>query len=172
VTKTLILIRHADAEPGRSGLDDVDRSLTEHGRRDAERAGRYLADLNLVPDWIVYSAALRSSETVEKLTSTFAQPPELQQTCKLYMASADDIAHCVRRSPATVDTIAVVGHNPGISAAALSMVRADSNVEILDRINSSYYPAAMAVIGFDLDRWTDISGTSGTLLRFAVPSEM
>jgi phosphohistidine phosphatase len=53
--KTILLMRHAKAEPGVPGQRDFDRSLSPRGQDDAARMGRAIAKLGTIPDAIVPS---------------------------------------------------------------------------------------------------------------------
>ena len=63
--KTILLMRHAKAEPGVPGQKDFDRPLAERGDEDALRMGRALAKMGEVPDAIVSSPAARAKQTAE-----------------------------------------------------------------------------------------------------------
>ena len=63
--RTLILLRHAHAEPAAPGQADVDRPLSPEGLAEAEAAGRWLVEHALVPDRVLCSPARRARETLE-----------------------------------------------------------------------------------------------------------
>lgn len=172
MTKTLLLLRHADAEPERSALKDFDRALTEHGRSDAERAARYLGVHDLIPDKIFFSAARRARETVEKMVGCFSETPDLRESCSLYMASPEEIVEYVRRNSDGDDTIAVVAHSPGVPSLALFLSNPDENSELISQLIAGYPPAALTVLRFQQDSWAEISSNSGILENFVLPNEM
>ena len=66
--KRLLLLRHAKTVPGGVGIDDRERELTERGRGDAPKMGRYIRDEDYLPDLIVASPSKRTVETVELVT--------------------------------------------------------------------------------------------------------
>ena len=68
--KTILLMRHAKAEPGVPGQKDFDRPLAERGNEDALRMGRALAKTGEVPDAIVSSPAARAKQTAEGAART------------------------------------------------------------------------------------------------------
>ncbi len=62
----LYLLRHAHAgNPSEWSGDDSLRPLSAKGRRQAERLGRYLAELRFEPDSILSSPKLRALETAQ-----------------------------------------------------------------------------------------------------------
>ena len=62
--RELILLRHAHAEPARTGGADLDRPLSPEGLAEAESAGRWLRDNKLVPDRVLCSPSRRTRETL------------------------------------------------------------------------------------------------------------
>ena len=63
----LILVRHGEADPNRSGLDSV-RQLTERGHRQAELTAQYIAE-QFKPDLFVVSPYIRAQQTLSYLQS-------------------------------------------------------------------------------------------------------
>ncbi|MGH8044969.1 MAG: SixA phosphatase family protein, partial [Stenotrophomonas sp.] len=53
--RELILLRHAHAEPAGTGQADLDRPLSQTGLAEAEAAGKWLAENELLPDCVVCS---------------------------------------------------------------------------------------------------------------------
>ena len=115
--RTLILMRHATA--GHQGATrDHDRPLTEHGRREAAAAGRWiLASLPAV-DAVLCSTATRTRQTLA--ASGIPAPVSYQE--RLYGGGIDDIVELLHQLPSTADTVLVIGHAPGIPAAAAALV--------------------------------------------------
>ena len=63
--RELILLRHAHAEPAVSGQADLDRPLSPVGLAEAEAAGKWLKENNLLPDCVMCSPSRRTRETLE-----------------------------------------------------------------------------------------------------------
>lgn len=64
----LHLVRHADAgDPDAWEGDDDERPLSDKGRRQSERLGRFLAAIAFRPDAIVSSPKARAAQTAEVL---------------------------------------------------------------------------------------------------------
>lgn len=114
----LWIIRHADAVPALRAANDFARQLSARGRADAERVARWLERGRHGVDSIVTSDAPRASETAEILASGFGLPQRaVRADHLLYNASATTIVDVIREAPAAWRSLAVVGHNPGVSAA-------------------------------------------------------
>ncbi|NUS61577.1 MAG: histidine phosphatase family protein [Lysobacter sp.] len=117
--RELILLRHAHAEPARTGGADLDRPLSPEGLAEAESAGRWLRDNKLVPDRVLCSPSRRTRETLESVLAAIGyvdqrlEPSIYEATPGALMELAD--AH------KDVDRLLLVGHNPGFEQLAALM---------------------------------------------------
>lgn len=120
--KTILLLRHAKAEPIATGQKDFDRPLAPRGREDAARVGRAIAAMDLVPDAIVTSPAARALETAEGAAKAMKKAPALRRDPSLYDAPGSAWLLALRRLEAGVEIVLVVAHNPGAEDAAALLV--------------------------------------------------
>jgi phosphohistidine phosphatase len=109
----IYLIRHADAVPEQMPLVDENRYLTAGGRDAARDAGRRLG---VVLDALYTSPLVRAVQTAELVaaSSGFAGTIEVD----LDLAPGGDLRALAARLQAHEGDVAVVGHEPGISALA------------------------------------------------------
>lgn len=115
----LWLVRHGDARQGRTGERDFDRDLSERGAADAERFGTWLASQPDRPGLIVSSDATRARATASWIIRCAgADAGTLHLERRMYDASAQTLLDIVRQTPAEVRSLALVGHNPGMSELA------------------------------------------------------
>jgi len=118
----LWIIRHADAMPlfrhEETRADgDFSRELSMRGRADAERVGSWLRANGHTLDAIVASDARRASDTAAILARALGLATSAVRTeHRLYNASAAAIVQVVRESGRSWRSLAIVGHNPGVSA--------------------------------------------------------
>lgn len=116
--KTLILLRHAKSELPALSQSDFDRRLSDKGKIDIVKVSAAFNLLELQPDIILCSSAVRTRETL----SAFVKVTELKSPVKfleqLYHASASEILSVVNDFAIDHHTILVVGHNFGISTLA------------------------------------------------------
>nr|NLI50201.1 hypothetical protein [Propionibacterium sp.] len=118
-TRTLLLVRHAEAGPTPSGGTDRDRPLTPHGRAQAAAIGRLIAGGTLPEPAVAFtSSAARARETwaVAAEAAGLAVPTFAEQA--LYAADLDALTDLIRELSDGVRTLAVVGHAPEIPALA------------------------------------------------------
>jgi phosphohistidine phosphatase len=113
VVKTLLILRHAKAQPD-APEGDHRRVLTDRGRRDATTMGNHLRTLDPVPDAFVCSDARRALQTAELAATACGFEHELTVEPAIYGADAAELADIVRALPDTAACVVLVGHNPGL----------------------------------------------------------
>ncbi len=120
-TKRLTLIRHANAEHN-SDVRDFERPLSRKGQNEALEMARRFQERGLVPDLILVSAATRTRETADTFAKVLGVPARLLQADdSLYLAEGESILTSIRAVGPRVGHLMVIGHNPGISAAAIAL---------------------------------------------------
>lgn len=120
-SRRLSLVRHANAEHD-SDVRDFERPLSRKGRNEAEEMAKRFLERELVPDLILTSAAARTRETADTFARVLGVPARLLQADDtLYLADGDQILTAIRAMGPRVTHLMVIGHNPGISAAAISL---------------------------------------------------
>jgi phosphohistidine phosphatase len=83
---------------------------------------RRFQERNLVPDRILVSAALRTRETAETFAKVLGVASRLLlPDDSLYLADGDQILETIRAVGPRVTHLMLIGHNPGISAAAIAL---------------------------------------------------
>ncbi|GAA2154130.1 histidine phosphatase family protein [Nocardioides koreensis] len=115
--RTLVLLRHGKSDW--SGDEaDVDRPLADRGRRQAPKAGRWLAANVEGIDVAVVSPALRARSTWELVSAELAVPPTTRIDERAYAASGEELLDVVRGLDDDLTTVVLVGHNPGLEDLA------------------------------------------------------
>nr|WP_230975481.1 histidine phosphatase family protein [Acetobacter garciniae] len=137
-------MRHAQAEsapPGDFSIEaDLARPLTPSGQAAAGRCGLWLRAQDLAPDAVLCSTALRTRQTLDGVMAAFeGRPAHTRFSADLYEAEPDTLLARIRQTSSAVQTLLLVGHNPGISLLAH---RLDSTAPELDQ---GFDPASIAV---------------------------
>ena len=166
--RTLILLRHADPEPGRAGQDDRERPLSEHGRNQAADVGRWLRDQGLGCDEVMCSPSLRTRETMQELAAAGCPEAEVQIEHRLYNADADAVLSVIRGSTNDASILLVVGHAPGLPAVASLLADGEGSEEAHERLSGGFPPAAAAVLRFS-GHWDDLDFGAAALDDFRSP---
>jgi len=111
----LILWRHAEAEVGGLGQDDMERRLTPKGERQAKRMAEWLGERLPDSTRILVSPARRTQQTAQALGRRFKTVAALGPGF-----GADELLKTARW-PEAGEPVLIVGHQPtlGIVAAQL-----------------------------------------------------
>lgn len=167
--RSLVLFRHARAAPV-AGREDHARALDAAGRRAAAAMGRRLAALAIRPDRVLCSSALRAIESWEEAREAWAEPPPVTEARALYLADADDLLETIWEVETAIETLMVVGHNPGLHHFALALI-AEGEAEALARLGRGFPAGAVAVFDFATEDWRGIDGGEGRLRSFLAPED-
>jgi len=126
--KTLLLMRHAKSSWDDETLEDHDRPLNKRGLRAAPRMGRLLAALELSPDFIVSSTALRAMETARLVAAECSYSGIIREDPSLYLASAEAYVAAARRLRKQVQRPLIIGHNPGLESLLRHLTAVDMHI--------------------------------------------
>ncbi|MGJ4947678.1 SixA phosphatase family protein [Bradyrhizobium sp. HKCCYLS20291] len=170
--RRLMLLRHAKTETDAPSGRDQDRRLDERGHQDAAEIGDFIAGHPLAPELVLVSTAVRAQQTWELAWAAMQDrvaAPRVESVPELYAAEAMQILHQIRLAAAPdPKVLLVVGHNPGLHELALALTGkgdADGRHELARNMPT----AALAVLDFAGDDWTDVSFTRGELRMFVTP---
>ena len=117
--RELILLRHAHAEPASTGQADLDRPLSPEGLAEAEAAGRWLRENQLVPDRVLCSPSRRTRETLEAVLGAVGYVDQRLEPA-MYEATSGALA-ALADANREVERLLLVGHNPGFEQLAALM---------------------------------------------------
>ncbi|MEV7690058.1 SixA phosphatase family protein [Streptomyces bungoensis] len=166
--RRIVLFRHAKADWPQ--VSDHERPLTERGRKDAAVAGRKLADSGITFDLALCSTAVRTRETWKLAVHELAHRPKTVYEERVYEASPGELIAVLNEIPDEVQTVILIGHNPGVHGLA-EVLAGDAEDDTRQRMNSRGFPAAaFAVLTFD-GPWKSLEPGTATLADYWAPSE-
>jgi len=117
--RSIALIRHAKSDWGHPELSDFDRPLNHRGEKDAPRMGKELKARGIGFDLVIASPANRALTTARAICNEIGYADErIEQNRELYMASAGDMLDIVHDADSSIQRLALVAHNPGITSLA------------------------------------------------------
>jgi phosphohistidine phosphatase len=162
--RSLILLRHAkSAYP--DGVVDHDRPLAPRGIREAGLAGDWLrANLPTI-DRVLCSTAVRARET---LTRAAVDAP-VRYVERLYGASPAVVVDEINAVVDDIATLLVVGHEPTISAVAVSLAGAHGTKSAAVESISAKFPTSGIALLHVAGRWNDLKPDGAALVDFHVP---
>lgn len=151
----LILLRHGKAEADATSGRDIDRALTDRGRRDVVAVCQAMAAAGVEPDLVLVSPALRTLQTWEAASTVFERASH-QIVPALYEIGPAEILDIARDEGRAAQTIMIVGHNPGLGSLSARLASdARAPAAMLARTGMGFPTAAASVSrfhppGFDL----------------------
>ena len=161
--KTLYLLRHAKSSWDDAGLDDYHRPLNHRGEKDAPKMGKRLRREGVSPRLICSSSAVRAITTAQRVAEELGYPvASIQQEKKLYHAGPEEILTFLRSVPSHVESVMLVGHNPGFTEFANDLL----NEEIDNLPTAGVIGAKLAI-----DAWKDASWGCGKMFLYEYPKK-
>ncbi len=149
--RRLILMRHAKSSWKSDAPNDHARPLNDRGRRAAPAVGRHLMTLGWVPDRIVSSDAQRTRSTSDLVCSALSCEPHVTFERRLYLARPQDVCDAIRDVADDVQTLLMLGHNPGWEDA----------LTYLGGVEHALKTADAALLEAEGERWADLVASPG-----------
>lgn len=112
----LWVVRHAKSSWDEPKLADIDRPLNPRGMRDAPFMARRIIDYGCpLPECVLQSPAVRTKQTGKHICEAIDPLPLVVENESLYLASSRVWVDAVRNTPASYSSLALIGHNPGLT---------------------------------------------------------
>lgn len=145
----LILFRHGKAERDSKTGEDFDRGLTERGVAESAATAAHLADLGMIPDIVLVSAAARTRQTWAAAQGAFPNVPARFER-SLYHAEEKTVREMAEAAGETSRTVMIVGHNPGLQELTIRLLAEGSSPQpLIARAHANFPTASAAVFLFD-----------------------
>lgn len=157
--KKLYIVRHTQKTEEQTGQDDYDRELSDKGLADAKAIAKKLTEKNPKIDLIVASPAKRTRQTAEILAQELNFRKNIMYNEVLYMAFVNELIETITYTYDTVNTMVLIGHNPSLTAVALT----------LTGFKEKFETGGIMEIEFDCDSWIDISKENARLISYEAP---
>jgi phosphohistidine phosphatase len=163
--RLLVVMRHSKAE--QDGPTDFERPLADRGRADAVGAGRWLASEGFEPDHALVSAALRTRQTWEALSSGggWDLTPDLDRG--LYTAEPDTAVDLIALADDAVRRLVVIGHNPTMAYVAQLLGDGEGDPALEGELMAGFPTSAIAVFSYD-GAWSDLGEGAARLVGYHV----
>lgn len=169
--KHLLLLRHAKSSWNNPGLKDFDRPLNKRGLIAAVIMADFLSEYEVQPDYVLCSSAQRTRETITPLIEISSQSMEVHFTRNIYEASYLSILEEVQKVPDAVETLLVIGHNPGMEDLA-AVLCDEGSPEAVDLMAEKFPTAALAHITLTEKSWSSVGRDKGFLKKFVRPKDL
>jgi phosphohistidine phosphatase len=166
-TKRLFILRHAKSSWDDPGLDDHERPLAPRGLRAVAVLAEHLKANGIEPELVLCSTSRRTRETLEGIHAAGEHVIEPE----LYGASTEDLVARLRRVPAEVESVMVVGHNPTMQTLVLRLASDSGSGEELSQVQAKFPTGALATLTFD-SSWSELSPSCARLTAFVGPKSL
>jgi phosphohistidine phosphatase len=160
--KRLILLRHAKSSWSEDRLPDSERPLSGRGERDAPRMGARLREHSPRPDLVLSSPALRARSTAKLVARALGYPDDgIRLDARLYLATPTEILAVVAEQTDTLDSVLVVGHNPGLTEL--------TNLLLPELELANLATAGTVIVDCATERWANIRDAQRRLVCYDYP---
>jgi len=159
--KTIYLIRHAKSSWSDFDSLDFDRKLNRRGKHDAPLMGNMLKELDFTPDLILASPSKRTTLTGKLICKNINYSfDQIQFERNIYDASLADLIQLINNIPSQHETVALIGHNPGITFL--------SNY-LTDDFISNIPTCGIVKIELEIEDWNEVIKGIGIKKYFIYP---
>jgi phosphohistidine phosphatase len=124
--------------------------------------GRRLGRSGFYPDLVLVSPALRTRQTAQALWAAMGTAPRSEIEPALYMAGSRELLELIQASDAGVVHLALIGHNPGLTALANQL-----GARSIDNIPT----AGIVQFQIDSDRWSPLELNQVQWIDFDFPKQ-
>lgn len=121
-----------------------------------------------MPHRVVVSPARRARETWQLAAGEVPGPPEPDLEERIYRNTVEDLLEVLHETPAGIETLVLVGHNPSMEQLALALDDGRGPAPARRELARKYPTSGVAVFAVD-GNWSAIDRGGGTLVGFTVP---
>jgi phosphohistidine phosphatase len=168
--RRLYLLRHAKSSWDSAGVPDRDRPLAPRGQRAVAALRQHFADIELQVDLVLCSPARRTRETWAGVADGLAGKPRTEFVEQIYGAETADLLTVVREVDPDVESLLLIGHNPGFGDLAYDLA-GDGDPPAVARLREGYPTAGFATFSLGA-AWSDVRRGSGRLVDFVRPRDL
>jgi len=170
--KLLGLFRHAKSDWHDARARDFDRGLNARGQKGAEAMGRHIVEHGVPWQRILASPAVRCAETIELSSRAVGREVPVVWDRRIYLASSVILAEVLHEVPDSVESVLMVGHNPGLEDLIFDLVPDDGTSPLRAVVEDKFPTAAFAVLECDVESWADLHDGCARLVHLKRPRDI
>jgi phosphohistidine phosphatase len=114
------------------------------------------------------SPSRRTRQTLERIAPGLGKEVDVQIEPELYAASAAAHLELLHDVPDEIESVMLIGHNPGIQDLALSLASGGSEST---RVRGKFPTAALATLELNAN-WRELAPGSAEIVSFVKPKEL
>ncbi|KPK37239.1 MAG: phosphohistidine phosphatase [Gammaproteobacteria bacterium SG8_47] len=169
MSRELLILRHAKSDWGTGAASDFARPLSERGRKDAPRLGKWMRKHHLKPEHVVSSPAVRATETATAVSRALEfRVKDITFDERIYLAGLTTLLEVIASCPTEASRVMLVGHNPGLDELVEYLVQGELPLSDAGKLMTT---CALARIELS-DNWATLPRGSGKLLSLTRPREL
>jgi phosphohistidine phosphatase len=165
--KRLHLLRHAKSSWDEEGLADIERPLNARGEKAAKAIGKHLRKQGIAPELVLCSPSVRTRETLQRMD---LEGSETRFEDAIYEASAGELLEVLHEVRSGVESVMLIGHNPGMERLAMTLTRG-GDAKALERMRRKYPTAGLATLTF-YGSWAELGPDDAELASFVTPKQL
>ena len=162
--RELMLLRHAKSDWKEPDLQDIDRPISDKGKKSACKISNWLSQNNALPDLVWVSPAKRAQQTLKRLNLPKDIPVETQEL--LYLADTDQLKNLLSKIPDQFGRVMLIGHNPGFEKLMRQLMATD------DPTKPELFPTATLAHFILPNQWNNLSIGDAKLINFIRPKDI
>ena len=157
-SKNLYLLRHAKSAWDKSNLPDFDRPLNKRGKENLFGLANLAAMLNPPPELVLTSPSKRTLETTKGFCQGIPRLLTIVEQRELYHASKEEILCRIHKVPEKIQSLLIVGHNPGLEEFISWTLMGSKIPKSLKMTTGSFVQMAL-----NISLWSQIAPQTATL---------
>ena len=166
--RTVILLRHGKSSWSDSTLADIDRPLAPRGERASRRIAKYIRRKKIRPALVLCSPSLRTRQTLEAIESSLGKSYSVELVPQLYAASERELLERLHALPESVNSVMLIGHNPGLQNLALVLASHGD----LPQLEAKFPTGVLATLVVHSESWAALSPGDAELVDYVVPRQL
>jgi phosphohistidine phosphatase len=163
------LFRHGKSSWSDPTLADLDRPLAPRGERASRRIGKYIRRKKIRPALVLCSPSLRTRQTLAAIEPSLGDHCSVELESQLYAASEGELLERLRALPESVESVMLVGHNPGLQELACALSSGGAELALLEQ---KFPTGALATLLVDCESWAALEPGDGELVDYVVPRQL
>jgi phosphohistidine phosphatase len=132
--------------------------LAKRGERGSKIIGRWLQKSGLRPHVVLCSTAVRARETWTIVSQELSKDLPVEWLGELYHCPVEGFVNVLRQLPATIESVLIVGHNPGME---------DLSARLCGE-RKKFPTATIAHLECEIDDWSDFDSDIPCTLKALV----
>ena len=133
------------------------------------KMAKYIRRNKIRPGLVLCSPSLRTRQTLEAIESSLGTGSQIESESELYGASEEKLLQRLQALPESVNSVMLIGHNPGLQELALMLASRGAD---LRRLEEKFPTGALATLVAEGEDWAALGPGDAELVDYVVPREL